>query len=357
MEKSEQCQSYIENEVGIDTWMLLKLYEINCFDIFNYIKLNLVLVENEDFMKKANLFVVKSSQSDLIRIKQHLLLEVIMKLEIVIETLLVLLDSLHGNYRKLPSKLIRYKQQLIFSIIKRMRDRHYPISYLLGFPPTKFLPISDKEKEFLFANYQKVDNIYYDIVNRLCNFYEKFLIIYGKSKHGLTIIPELMIEGTIVTFKNSSLLCLDKKTKNELKGKYFESDLISDNFNTVAYLNFNDDLFNEIKTVVADLKKIISITCDLNKKRIINCGESYFLFQSIDDKHTNWFWPEALSENDRVIIDGIARKILPWYYEPKSEILTTTFKVTRDDIVQSLITNAVTIVHDPNLLTNSSTSH
>jgi hypothetical protein len=72
---------------------------------------------------------------------------------------------LHGNYKDLPRKLIRYKQQKVYSIIERIRSRSYPISYLLGFPPTKNLPISREEKKFLSIRYQSIDNLYCEIAN------------------------------------------------------------------------------------------------------------------------------------------------------------------------------------------------
>ncbi len=346
-EKSQQCRSYIENEVGLDSWLLLKMYETNSWDILNSISLNLHLVQSEDFIKNANLFPVKSPESDLIRIRQHLLLDVIMKIEILIETFLVLLYSLDGNYKGLPANLVRYPQRLVYSTINRIRSRDFPPPNFIYFgisPRLKCCQYTDKEKEFLFTRYQSIDNFYYEIANRICNFYENFLIIYFKSKHGLIIIPEIVAPGTETTFKNSSLVCLDNTNKKYLKGEYFESPLNSDNFNTLAYLNFNDRLLKEIEGIIYDLKKIISDACILIKKRIINCGESYFPINKID---ATWFWPEKLSESDKATFDIIANKIRPWYYEPKQESMSATFKVYNDDIVQSLRTNAVTIVHNP----------
>lgn len=357
-EKIEEVKEYIEKEIGIDAWTIITLFEINSLDLLNTISINLELIDKDDFIKGLSLLTFKNQESDMIRIKQHLVLDVLMKIEIIIESFLVLINSLSGRYSDLPRKMTRYRQETIYSIIKKIREEHYSLLNLFGFPPLKVLPISESEKRFLFDQYQKVNNTYYDILKKICNFYEKFLIIYGKSKHGLLIIPELIIDNLSRELQNSSIACLDNRSEHQIRGIYFlNEELNSDNFNTVVQLNFNSILMDEIFVVISNLRKVISLACELNKIRIVNCGEGYFLFERVDQNHTKWFWPEKLKEEDETTMTQIALKILEYYYEPVEQVSNVKIEANkRSDIINSLINNSVTTIHNPKLYGHTSTT-
>lgn len=124
----------------------------------------------------------------LVRVKQHIMLDIIIKVMILIETTLVLVDALSTGYQVVAKRLTYYSFSAIYETMKNIRTGQYNFRKVLGFPSVDKLPLSKEEQKYLANNFEQSFTIFSNTLNRLIGFYEKFRILYGKSKHGLTII-------------------------------------------------------------------------------------------------------------------------------------------------------------------------
>lgn len=98
---------YIKNEIGIETWSLIKLFEINALDTFNMINLARHSIEDGSMATFSQSTDVLDKESDIMRLKQRTILDIIMKLEILIEGILILIDSFSEGYKSTPKKIQR----------------------------------------------------------------------------------------------------------------------------------------------------------------------------------------------------------------------------------------------------------
>lgn len=334
---------YIIKEIGIETWSIIKLFEVNTLDTFNTISILQNVIENDSSILIPNLTKVVDEASDSLRIKQKMILDVIIKLQIVLESLLILVDSLSEGYKETPTKMLKYGE--CFRVVDRIKSRGYTEFWkILGLAPIEGLDILNEEKKFLFSQYQKVENHFYQILDRLCYFYNKYYDPYLKGKHGLSMIPDISSLNKEYPVTSSSMVFYANRSEEQVKrSRYIEINTSNSRyFNTIVYLNFNEKLVNEIKETIADLQKIITFVCELHIANGMNCGEGYLPFDN-----TKWIWPVTLLGNDYTTFDTIAKKI--WLvYNTQKDILNLNIESSKDDIVDSVKNESITVIFSAN---------
>lgn len=203
---------------------------------------------------------------------------------------------------------------------------------MLGLASIDKLNIQSNEKKFLSFQYQKVEVYYYELLERLANFYNQYYVLYLKGKHGLSLIPNISTTEKDPTFAKSSLMCYADRSEHQIsRCRYFKIDTInSQYFNTIIYLNFHDKLLTELESIITDLQKVITFVCELHIINGMNCGEGYL------PVHDNtWYWPISLVGDDYKMFDNIAQKI--WKnYNPQKNSLNLQVNSTREDVTKSL---------------------
>jgi hypothetical protein len=87
-----------------------------------------------------------------------------------------------------------YSKALIDSVVaelkrnKKLKNYRYNMRKILGLPNLKFLSLTSEEKKFLNRDFGLFELNALEKLRRLVSFYEKFDIVYGKSKHGVAFI-------------------------------------------------------------------------------------------------------------------------------------------------------------------------
>lgn len=177
-ERTNSFQKYINDNFGNHTWTTLFTYEINCDyncgTILLYFNLTSQNIQNKSICPTL----------DTLRINQHIYLDIISKTSILIESLLVLIDSLSISYKGLSKNMTNYNLNKIYSIINAIRAKtvKYNLRRALGFCDISDMTIlSDKQKKVLGSAYEETQRIIMKKLNNMLDFYDEFRILYGKT--------------------------------------------------------------------------------------------------------------------------------------------------------------------------------
>jgi hypothetical protein len=178
------------NKFGMDAWMTIAYFAQNVHNIISTIELYGILIEKLE----RDILPRNYNAADVIRLKQQIVLDVILKTQILIESTFVLIHSLSKGYHTVAMNMTYYDMNLVNSIIEELRKNKklmnykYNIRKVLGLPNLKFLSLSSKERNFLDKDFRGFESDYLQALKRLVSFYDRFKIVYAKSKHGLTFM-------------------------------------------------------------------------------------------------------------------------------------------------------------------------
>ena len=148
-EKQAEAISFINsNKFGVDAWITITFFAQNIHNIISTIELYGILIEK---LEKDNL-LKNYNAGDVIRLKQQIVLDVILKTQILIESTLVLIHSLSMGYHTVAKNMTNYRIHLVNTIIeelrknKKLKNYKYNMRKVLGLPNLKFLSLSSNKK-------------------------------------------------------------------------------------------------------------------------------------------------------------------------------------------------------------------
>jgi hypothetical protein len=207
--RNRNFQNFIKsNKFGQHTWTTLFTYRMNCKIVIKTIELYSNLLQQK-------LSTTKHSSVDILRIKQQLYLDTISKISILIESFLVLIDSLSHSYGLVSKNMLGYNLGKIHSIIKNIHANpvEYDMRLVLGlYDISRMSFLSEHQKIVLEKVYDETQKIAISKLKNLAEFYDDFYIVYVKTKHGLTYysgqVPKSSHDNG---FLDSLLICMYKK--------------------------------------------------------------------------------------------------------------------------------------------------
>ena len=156
--KAEVLSFVGSEKFGMDTWTTLYHFGLNTQNIILTIELYGVLIEKLD----TDNLLTNYNIDDMVRIKQHIILDVIMKTQILIESTFVLIHCLSKGYRTLARNMTYYDMNLVDSIIKEIRKnkklKNYKIQYEkgLGFAKPEASRLVARRKEISKSRFPEV---------------------------------------------------------------------------------------------------------------------------------------------------------------------------------------------------------
>jgi len=223
--------------------------------------------------------------------------------------------------------------------------------------------LTKEERKFLVNDYSNMTKKMYSNLDILVEFYERFRLIYGKAKHGLTINPGQNLStdpnyskqsGHDPEFENSLLIGHDLKRETDLptgflvgsnKGSTSEGEF----FNTMTFVKFNKKLTEQIASISSVLEEVVPYVCDNHMTYAKNCGESYLPY--FHDKKNNKIGLifsniKSTEQEFTKIKSEIMKKIIP-IMNIKDVDLTTITSINQPAIINSLKSNTVTNVWKP----------
>lgn len=150
-EKIKQLDNFMRSKkFGIDTWMTIQLFKNNTHYILTTLKLYGVLIKRLDEGNIPNTL----GPRDKVVVKQFIILDVIMKLEILIESTLVLIHALSKDRNSVPKFMTYYDTNIIRIAIDKIKNRKYNMEKILGLLKISQLPfLLREERKYLSSDY------------------------------------------------------------------------------------------------------------------------------------------------------------------------------------------------------------
>ena len=133
------------DKFGKYTYTTIYVFHVNLNYTIRTIELYSILI------KKLDEGLIKHSfdDSQLLRIKQHITLDCISKIMVLIESTLMLCYALSEGYAKVPEIMTYYELTKIDSAINSIKKEEYNMRKILGLPDLELLDLSEDEKKFL----------------------------------------------------------------------------------------------------------------------------------------------------------------------------------------------------------------
>jgi hypothetical protein len=224
-------------------------------------------------------------------------------------------------------------------------------------PIVSHLHLDKEEAKLLAELYEESENAAWNALGTLVEFYDKFRIIYGKSKHGLTFQTGATLDrgdgtqtSTPPQFEKSGLIAYDRKRVKDMPRDFIEvtpEDLsVQDWFNANSHLNFGQNLMAEISLVIEAMKIFVPYVCRCHIIYALNCGVGYLPYRRINEKEVALdFLVSPSGEEElrrkRRAFDSISSKIIPNMNTNEQEFgIRTSYK--NPNLVQSIMNNTVT---------------
>jgi hypothetical protein len=184
-ERKAQCEAFIKsNKFGLDTWVTIRALDENVKNMIHTINLYGMLIEELD----TGLFADEFPAEKMLRIEQHIVLDMILKAEIIVESSLIFIYQLSKgskHYRALPKTMSRYDNELVKIVMKKVWQKGFPMQTALGLPLISHLHLEKDEAKLLFSLYQESERNAWEAIGKIVDFYDKFRTVYNKYKHGL----------------------------------------------------------------------------------------------------------------------------------------------------------------------------
>jgi hypothetical protein len=289
-EKLNRWWTFINsNQFGSDTYTVIFLLGTNVRNTITTIELYGGLLSRK--LDDGTFNDVIPSTAPMTVIKQHIVLDMILKTEIIIESFLVFFHHLSQRHDGLGDKMAFYDQKLVETIIAKVRKRRdFNMRGALGLADISDLPIDKDERKVLAYVYRESENAAWDALDKMVEFYDKFKMIYHKSKHGLTFQTGSTETTTPASqFEKSALIAYHRKSADDKPMGYIEvepEDLEAPKwFNRIAHLNFGQNLMGEIFTVTEAMKQIVPYVCRSHLIFAANSGEGYLPYQTGPDNN------------------------------------------------------------------------
>lgn len=347
-EKRRKCISFIESkDFGQETYNTLFLFNVNVSYIIQIVKLYDTLVHKLGTKD----FPTEHSELQMLRIKQLVMLDAISRLEAAIESTLILIDELANGYGKLSRTMTFYELTRVRTVMKKIirRKRPYCMRKVLGLPDIGSLGLSVEERKLLSRLYLETENRMLSHFKKLAMFYDRYRILYGKHKHGLTLEPggSFYNHPTIAPLEDSILYAYDHKELDDMpietltvKETTFR---IGNWFNVQSALKFNQAANEELWEMVYILKDVVGYVTWNHLDFALNCGESYLPTDRIDETHITFlFFPNTpLSSEDGKIAQSIMNKLIDKMNLARGGMQTS--RSTNDSrVLKSIIYDSVT---------------
>jgi hypothetical protein len=349
-ERKAQCEAFIKsNKFGLDTWVTIRAFDENVKNMILTINLYDKLIKKID----DGLFSDEFPPAQILRIKQHIVLDMILKTEIIIESSLIFIYQLSKGskgYRALPKTMSRYNNELVNVVMKKVWKRNFPIKTGLGLPLISHLHLEKEEAKVLVFLYQESERNAWEALGKIVDF-DKFRTVYNKYKHGLIFRTGGGLKGgnsRALTLEKSSLIALDRKGMNDMPKSYIPYDtddiLVQGWFNALSHLNFGQKLMDEIFTIIKYVEEIVFYVCSNHKTFAINCGERYLPFGWTGDKQISLALLvslPALTDKQTVLLKSITDKIFPEMNTQRDETYED-FTYKKAHLAKAIQNNTVT---------------
>jgi hypothetical protein len=224
------------------------------------------------------------SESEVVEIKQMIVVDILSKIMISIESLLAFCDSFshYRPYKSLPKRMVRYDLQTIKNFILKIENDKVNLWKTIGLPNISALKRNCKltEGETRVLGKALTDSCDYmkRELNAVIDFYESNRILYGKFRHGLLFMPGLSLKQVGRDSPNSAFIAFDKQDYEPKKICFQGKDIKPiglDWFNTYTILPYGNHVLNKYIALSKKLVELSEFILWNHLFHAFNCGEDY----------------------------------------------------------------------------------
>ena len=310
-EKELQFKSFIDsNSFGMDTYITLSLCLVNVNFGVQTVDLYWSLIN------KINTVKTFDYPKHELHVKQHVALDMIVKIEIMVETLFVMIDALSKGYPHVSKQITRYDSKLPKQIIAKIHSKKYDLYKIIQLPKIQTLNLSSEESKFLQTVFDSTIDLVWSKLIKFANFYDKYYLVYLKTKHGLSIQTGAHFgNAKELDFDNSYLKALDHRQKNNMPKNSFtvkQISTINSWYDAVSMVKFNSKFKSELFSVASDIFQVMEFIVQSNLTYARNCGQGYLPIERISEKEFSLFIlsDKTYSKSESEYMKKIAEKIM-----------------------------------------------
>jgi hypothetical protein len=346
-EKQTRCISFIESDkFGLETYNTLFLFNINISYLIETVTIYDRLIQKLGTTE----FPLEFNDLRLLRLKQYIKLDAISRIEAAIESTLVLIDELSNGYSNVARSMTYYGIKRPRDIVKKIisTKNPYPMRKVLALPDIGSLELDPAERKLLGTIYIDTTKTAFSYIKKLAKFYDRYRIVYGKHKHGLTLESGsgFDLHPVVPLFEDSMLFAFDHKIKDDMptgtltvKETHFP---IGKWFNVQSALKFNKALDDEIREILVILKEVIGYVTFNHIDYAMNCGEGYLPTHRENDQVTLGFYSKTqLNKDDIKIAQSIMNKMIPRMNLDRGNVRVSR-EITDLHALKSLINDPIT---------------
>ena len=342
--KEKMWESFRDSsEYSKATYFILQILNLNISHLARNVDLYGILIKKIDDGSIKHSF----NKKQLLHIKQNIVLDTNSRIMTGIETLFALIFSLNEGYSTVAKIITYYELSIIDSSINSIKKKLYNLRKIIGLCEIEKFDLTDEEKKILGLRYQSTCDIFQEALEKFVSYYQKYKIIYGKHKHGLSIITGISNTENM-TFENSMLAVFDRREKDKMPPETIsiKRDLGGDVpwYTSESILKIDKKLFSEMGTISRELEEFFTYIISNHLSFAENCGEGYvpFRYENGDEKiRPGIFFGDKFSESEEKIFNEMIFKIASEMYAPK-RALQFNITVENDDVKKSLEEKIVT---------------
>jgi len=317
-EKREKALDFVTNEFTWASYASLQLFSFNVQNMIHLIELAGIVI------KKIENGEIRHTMSDdqLLRMKHLILLDSLAKLMMIIEGVLALCSVLSdpsARKRDVAHRMMWYAQGQIDAFIERFKRNRVSIWKIAGFPDLAKLQencrLTNNERRLIWELFQDSCGIIKKALKEIVDFYQNNRVIYGKFKHGLTLVLGFKVESQSGDDIPSTVsLALDHRSREppsicvravgQLPFKYKW-------FNTISILPYWKATFEKYSGIMSDIRKMVTHIANNHLLWAENCGEDYFpLERQTDGKWVPTIYAtKSLTHEQQIIYESVIEKI------------------------------------------------
>jgi hypothetical protein len=353
-QRRASCKSFIQSDkFGWDTWLTLTIFKENVINVESTMYIYYYDLLNK--LDNGGFLIDKvPDQQQKLRIKQHIVFDMILKAVIIVESSLVFIYELSNGYPGLSKRMARYPLEFVKNqVFRKVYEKDFCLQRALGVPSISNMQLEEHEETVLQAFYKQAEDNALEQLRKLADFYDKFKTVYNKYRHGLilrtgsTRTNDNNDNNRAFNLEDSALEALDYKSPDDLPKDCIKVDkdvnnLVPGMFNALSHVNFGPKLMQEVFTTVDIAQKIVAYVCENHKLYAFNCDQSYLPITFKDGKpHLAFLLPDdALAGHER-LLESIANKVVE-KMNIQAELTGEEFTYKDDSLVQAILNNTVT---------------
>jgi len=317
-EKREKALDFVTSEFTWASYTSLNLFSLNVQNMIHLIELTGIV------LTKIEKGEIEHTMSDdqLLRMKHLILSDSLAKLMMIVEGVLALcsaLSDLGARKRDIAHRMMWYAQEQIDAFIERFERNRVSIWKIAGFPDLAKLQrncgLTNSERRLIWELFQDSCAVIRKALKEIIDFYQNNRIIYGKFKHGLTILLGFKVGSQGGDDIPSTVsLALDHRSHEppsicvravgQLPPEYQW-------FNTISILPYWKATFEKYSGIMSDIRKMVTYIANNHLLWAENCGEDYFpLERQPDGKWVPTIYAtKSLTQEQQTTYESIIQKI------------------------------------------------